>query len=110
LIFYLNATGISPNVFYALCAVLGVFTGYWALFITVASEQFGTNIRATVTTSVPNFVRGAVVPINLAFLAISKVHGLIISAYVVGGICFLLALLANYFLAETFQKDLDYSE
>jgi MFS transporter, putative metabolite:H+ symporter len=110
LIFYLNATGISPNIFYALCAVLGIFTGYWALFITVASEQFGTNIRATVTTSVPNFVRGAVVPINLAFLAISKSMGLISAAYIVGAVCFTLALLANFFLKETFHKDLDYSE
>ena len=53
-----------------MCVFLGVATGYWAVFVTVASEQFGTNIRATVTTTAPNFVRGSLVPVTLAFEAL----------------------------------------
>ncbi len=107
---YLHVKGISSNTFYFICFLLGIVAGFWALFIMISSEQFGTNIRATVTTSVPNFVRGAVVLINMAFLAIAKTYGIINSAIVIGAICFGLALLSNYFLAETFQKDLDYLE
>ena len=56
---YLNAHGISTQMFYLLCMAMGFSVGYWVIFVTVAAEQFGTNIRATVTTTVPNFVRGS---------------------------------------------------
>ena len=59
----------------AVCTVLGFATGYWAVFVTVASEQFGTNVRATATTTAPNFVRGAVVPLTLAFSALKPSLG-----------------------------------
>ena len=52
--------------FYASCLVIGIGTGYWAVFVTMASEQFGTNLRATATTTAPNFVRGAVVPLTMS--------------------------------------------
>ena len=90
--------------------MLGCVTGYWALFVTIASEQFGTNIRATVTTTVPNFVRGAVVPIILGFKTLEMSMGAVNSALVVGGVCITLALIAIFSLKETFSKDLDYIE
>jgi MFS transporter, putative metabolite:H+ symporter len=108
--YYLHMDGATNSQFYTVTFLLGIFGGFWALFITVASEQFGTNIRATVTTSVPNFVRGAVVLINLAFLALGKQYGLINAAIIIGIVCFCLAFISNYFLEESFDKDLDYSE
>ena len=64
---YVMSRGLSLTAFYTLCVVLGLGGGYWAVFVTIASEQFGTNIRATVTTTVPNFVRGSLVPVTFAF-------------------------------------------
>ena len=64
---YLLTHGASLKFFYANCLALGFAIGYWAVFVTIASEQFGTNIRSTVTTTVPNFVRGAVVPLTFFF-------------------------------------------
>ncbi|MFA6189710.1 MAG: MFS transporter [Sulfuricurvum sp.] len=102
--------GASVQDFYWSCFALGVFCGYWALFITMAAEQFGTNIRATVATTVPNFVRGSVVPITLSFMALKGHYGFLPSAAIVGSVCFALALVALYYTHETFHKDLDYIE
>jgi len=107
---FLFAKGLSVNAYYFLCFLLGCATGYWALFVTVASEQFGTNIRATVTTTVPNFVRGAVVPITLGFKSIELSSSSIYGAVVVGVICIGLAMVATLSVKETFSKDLDYLE
>jgi MFS transporter, putative metabolite:H+ symporter len=109
-IVYLNAYGISANNFYILCFILGFFGGYWAVFVTMSSEQFGTNIRATVTTTVPNFVRGALIPITVGFKALIPSYGLINSAMIVGAICYAAALWATSQIEETFTKDLDYVE
>jgi MFS transporter, putative metabolite:H+ symporter len=109
-IIYLNSFGISANNFYILCFILGFFGGYWAVFITMSSEQFGTNIRATVTTTVPNFVRGALIPITIGFKALIPSYGLLNSAMIVGVICFASALWATSQVKETFTKDLDYVE
>lgn len=102
--------GAAVQDFYWSCFALGVFCGYWALFITMAAEQFGTNIRATVATTVPNFVRGSVVPITLSFMALKENYGFLTSAVIVGSVCFTLALIALYYTHETFHKDLDYIE
>lgn len=64
---YLNAFGITASSFYTLCFIMGFSVGYWVLFVTIAAEQFGTNIRATVTTTVPNFVRGSLPLIILIY-------------------------------------------
>ena len=109
-VIYLNAFGISANNFYILCSVLGFFGGYWAVFVTMSSEQFGTNIRATVTTTVPNFVRGALIPITIGFKALIPSYGLLNSAMIVGVICFAAAFWATSQVEETFRKDLDYVE
>lgn len=102
--------GISPSMYYFLCFLVGAATGYWAIFVTIASEQFGTNIRSTVTTTVPNFVRGSVVPITLSFTALSHSVGTLWSAFIVGSICMGLALFAVWQVKETFSKDLNYFE
>jgi MFS family permease len=110
IIVYLNANNISVNLFYALCFVMGISIGYWAVFVTVASEQFGTNLRATVTTTVPNFVRGGVVLITLSFEALKGSFGLAGAAAIVGSVTIILAVISLFFMEETYDKDLDYLE
>jgi len=107
---YLFSSGLSKNMFYGLCVALGISIGYWAVFVTTASEQFGTNLRSTVTTTVPNFIRGSVVPITFAFLMLRPVFGMIHSALIVGIISVLLAVFASYKLKETYGKDLSFLE
>ncbi|MDA0196156.1 MAG: MFS transporter [Bacteroidetes bacterium] len=100
----------STAMFYILCGGLGFCSGYWTLFITVAAELFGTNLRATVATTVPNFVRGAIIPIIALFTFFRGMVGLLYGALIVGMITVVLALLALKYLEETYSKDLDYSE
>jgi MFS family permease len=109
-VWYLTSGDISPDYFYTKIFFIGFGVGYWAVFVTIASENFGTNLRATVTTTVPNFARGALVPITLFFKAVVPSAGLIGGAYIVGGVCVVIALAVLYFLPETFGKDLDYLE
>ncbi|MCD9019909.1 MFS transporter [Parachryseolinea silvisoli] len=107
---YLTSTALSATAFYTRCFFLGFAIGYWALFVTIAAEQFGTNIRATVATTVPNFVRGTVVPLTLAFEWLRISHSMIFSAWVVGGASLLIAALALWKMKETFGKDLHFVE
>ena len=107
---YLFSSGLSKDMFYGLCVLLGISIGYWAVFVTTASEQFGTNLRSTVTTTVPNFIRGSVVPITIAFSMLRPAFGMIHSALIVGIISVLLAVFAAYKLEETYGKDLNFLE
>ena len=107
---YLSAEGLSPETFIWLSLFLGFASGYWATFVTIASEQFGTNLRATVTTTVPNFVRGSVVAITISFQFLKGEVGILQSAMIVGAVCLVIALTALSQLKETFNKDLDYVE
>ncbi len=107
---YFSSYGFSSVSFYIIIALLGMAQGYWAVFITIASEQFGTNLRATVTTTVPNFVRGATIPITLAILFLKQKFDLLTAGIIVGTVCIGLALIALHYLEETFHKDLDYHE
>ncbi len=107
---YFSSFGISAVSFYFILVMLGIGQGYWAVFVTQASEQFGTNLRATITTTVPNFVRGATVPITFAVLYLKQRFDLLTSGIIVGTVCIGLALIALYLLEETFDKDLDYYE
>ncbi len=107
---YLLAPITSVTMFYVVCVCLGLFNGYWTLFVTVAAELFGTNLRATVATTVPNFVRGAVIPLTSLFLVGKNYFGTVYSALGVGVLAFVISLLALKFLEETFTKDLDYTE
>jgi hypothetical protein len=107
---YFLSAGASAAAFYGICTFLGFASGYWAIFVTIAAEQFGTNLRATVATTVPNFVRGMVVPITMLFQLIRKDLGIQQGALWVGAICMAVALLSLWRLQETFHKDLDYFE
>lgn len=107
---YLFSSNVSLSFFYTMCAVLGFGAGYWALFVTMASEQFGTNIRSTVTTTVPNFVRGSVIPVTLAYQYFSGQTNVVTGAAIVGMACMLVAFLALLPLKDTYGKDLDYLE
>lgn len=109
---YFLQRDLSLSHFYWLCGGIGLTVGYWVIFMTIATEQFGTNIRATVTTTVPNFVRGAVVPLTLLFQLFKNVfNGSIVNAgIVVAIISFGAAFFALSRMKETFTKDLDYIE
>jgi MFS family permease len=110
---YLNAFGITATTFYVLCFIMGVSVGYWVLFVTIAAEQFGTNIRATVTTTVPNFVRGSL-PLMLLIYGYFRDHifdgDILKSGMVVGALLSIISLIALWKLKETFHTDLNYSE
>lgn len=110
LLYLFTTSGQSAEYFYMICFCIGIATGYWALFVSIASEQFGTNIRSTVTTTVPNFVRGAVIPITAGFKLFEAYLGSVNSALIMGVICVGLAMYALKGLDETFAKDLDYIE
>jgi len=110
---YLHAEGVSSTMFYFLCLMLGFTNGYWVIFVTIAAEQFGTNIRATVTTTVPNFVRGSlpVIIIGYQFLRDRTFSGQIIHAAIVMAVLLsIIAFLALWKMKETFAEDLNYTE
>jgi putative MFS transporter len=106
----LSANASTATHYYTLCALLGVANGYWALFITNAAEQFGTNLRSTVATAVPNLIRGSTIPITLLFVFLKDPMGVVGSAALVGGLCLGIAVLSVLGSEETFAKDLDYVE
>ena len=107
---YFFTAGQSNGTFYLVILALGFGVGYWTVFATIAAEQFGTNIRATVATTVPNFVRGATVPLTLAFNHLKPLCGIVTSAAIMSYLCVLIALWALRGLEETHDKDLDYLE
>lgn len=100
----------SENMYYFYCAWLGLGTGYWAMFVTVGAEQFGTNIRSTAATTIPNMVRGLLPVMLLAFDHLKVGNGVIAAAAIVGLVVFTLAIYATLTIAETHNKDLDYTE
>ena len=107
---YCFVTGLSSNTIYLLSLLIGTAVGYWAVLVTMSAEQFGTNIRATVATTVPNFVRGSAVFAAGLFAYLKNDFAVPRAAFIVGTICFGLALLALTQVDETFTRDLDYEE
>ncbi|HEY2583904.1 MAG TPA: MFS transporter, partial [Mucilaginibacter sp.] len=107
---FLAARGITNQQFILLCLSIGITGGYLATLVTVATEQFGTNIRATVTTTVPNFVRGTLLPINAVFSLLVASFGMIKSGFILTFFLTGIALLALSRLKESFSKNLDYVE
>jgi hypothetical protein len=110
IIAYFALGGQSLTVFYVILAIMGVFTGYWAVFATIGAEQFGTNLRATVATTSPNFVRGSVVLLTIVFEALAGPLGLLGSAAACGVLALGIAVAGLVGLRETFGVDLDYVE
>jgi MFS transporter, putative metabolite:H+ symporter len=107
---YLNLYQASSAVFYTVIFCLGFSVGFWAVFVTMASEQFGTNLRATVTTTVPNFVRGSLVLVALFFDTLAKSYDIITTAYIVTIVLVIISSISLFLLKETFGKDLNYLE
>jgi MFS transporter, putative metabolite:H+ symporter len=108
---YFSLTGATPPVFYSVLFLLGIpMGGLWAIFVAAASEQFGTNIRATVTTTAPNFVRGGTILIAYLLGALTPVTGLWWSGVIVGMVFISIALWSAFKTEETYGKELDYLE
>lgn len=101
---------LTADIYYIFCGLTGFASGYWAVFLVTASESFGTNLRATVTTSVPNLVRGGAVILSSLFLALKTTLGVVGSLQVIGIAIFLIALYCVWSLRETFSIDLNYLE
>ena len=100
----------SVEMYYFFCVWLGLGTGYWALFVTMGAEQFGTNIRATAATTIPNIVRGALIGMIVLFDFFKPTSGVIWSAVIVGLLSFGLGIYSTLTIGETHDKDLDYVE
>jgi len=110
-IWYFNLQGQTSTNLYWACVLLGFGTGFWAMFVTMAAEQFGTNIRATVATTVPNMARGSLNLVSILFLYLQTVtHDYVKSGWITGIIVFAIASIALALTEETFGKDLDYIE
>lgn len=113
LLFFFSPYNNSDTTMYAVCGALGFSTGFWAIFVTMGAEQFGTNLRATAATTIPNMVRGALPLINMMFLDLFQKSWnwpLVQSGIVTGVIAIVITLIAFYFTEETFHKDLNYLE
>jgi hypothetical protein len=98
---------------YMICGYLGFSTGFWAIFVTMGAEQFGTNLRATAATTIPNMVRGALPLINLMFLNLFQQNmqmQVIKAGIITGMIVMTITFIAYFFTEETFHKDLNYVE
>lgn len=100
----------SENMYYFYCTWLGLGTGYWAMFVTVAAEQFGTNVRSTATTTVPNMVRGLLPVMLIGFDYFKLSNSVIISATFIGIIAFGLGIYATVTISETHNKEMDFVE
>jgi MFS family permease len=101
----------GPRQLYGLlCLPLGFFIGYWSVVVTSTAEQFGTNLRSTATTLVPNLVRASAIPITVLFSHLSSMCAPITAAMITGGLCFIGAVVSIILMDETFGKDIDFVE
>ncbi len=110
ILFYLFLPVRTVGFFYFACFLVGVGVGYWALFVTIAAEQFGTNLRSTVANTVPNFIRGTVVPLTLIFEFLRGRIGVIHGALIIGIVTIIVAFIALSVIDETYGRDLDFEE
>lgn len=110
IILYFTQGGGTADGMYAICAILGFGTGFWALFVTMAAEHFGTNLRATAATTVPNMVRGALPGITYLFKHLIPGFGFVAAGAITGTIVMLISCVAVFMTEETFGKDLNFFE
>jgi len=113
LVLFFSPFNNSDARMYLLCGILGFSTGFWAIFVTMGAEHFGTNLRATAATTIPNMVRGALPLINMLFLNLFQTTwnwNIQTAGIVTGAIVMSITFIAFYFTEETFHKDLDYEE
>jgi MFS transporter, putative metabolite:H+ symporter len=112
-ILFFSPLNSNDTIMYSICTALGFSTGFWAIFVTMGAEQFGTNLRATAATTIPNMVRGSLPLLNILFknLFQDQMHiNIVLSAIITGVIAILIALISAYKTKETFHKDLNYVE
>jgi len=109
-VWFLSSEGLTEQRFHWIAFFMGLAVGYWATFVTIASEQFGTNLRATVATTAPNFVRGALIPSTLLFEVFVPRYGIITAGYIMIFLLTIIAVFALSRLKESFNKDLNYLE
>ncbi|WP_160713493.1 MFS transporter [Chitinophaga solisilvae] len=107
---YLNMHGAEKWWVYTVCFLMGFSVGFWAIFVTIAAESFGTNLRATVATTVPNFARGMLPLISILFIQVQKYFTFLQSGAIVAVVCIGIALITAWSIEETFGKDLNYLE
>jgi len=100
----------TPFMFYGTLLLLGIGVGYWAMFVTIAAEQFGTNLRATAATSVPNMVRGTVILMTMMFVDLKGYMSVRDAAACIGLLCFIVSISSIWSISETHDKDLNYVE
>jgi hypothetical protein len=111
ILWFFNLQGATSSEMYVVSALMGFGTGFWAIFVTMAAEQFGTNIRATAATTVPNMVRGSLPLVSLLFTQLQATTGDYVKAGWITGVVVLIIGLTSVILAEeTYHKDLNYLE
>lgn len=110
ILYFLQGEGSSAATMYLICALLGFGTGFWAIFVTMGAEQFGTNLRATAATTIPNMVRGALVGIGAMFAQFQNHFSYINSGIITGAIVMAISIAAVVMIEESFNKDLNYYE
>lgn len=110
IVWFFNLHGQTSSHLYLVCALLGFGTGFWAIFVTMAAEQFGTNIRATVATTVPNMVRGSLNLVSILFTSLIPSVGYVKSGWITGAVALAIGLISLLLSEETYGKDLNYLE
>ncbi len=110
IILYFTQNGGSASYMYFICALLGFGTGFWAIFVTMGAEQFGTNLRATAATTIPNMVRGALVGIGFLFTTLQSSFSYVTSGIITGVVVMAISVVAVAMIDETFGKDLNFYE
>ena len=100
---------VTAMSFYMMFGAMGFFLGTWAVLITMTSELFGTNLRNTATSTVPNFIRGSTILLNLGVTSLAFI-GLLPAVEIIGAVVVILAILASLSIPETYHRDLDFNE
>jgi len=109
IIYLFSGLKTSEQVYFTVF-LLGLGNGYWAIFVTIAAEQFGTNLRATAATTIPNMVRGTVVLTTTLFVLLKESFSVTHSAALVGLICFGIGFYSIITIPETHDRSLDFVE
>jgi MFS transporter, putative metabolite:H+ symporter len=110
-LFFTTLWNGTASAMYWICAGLGFGTGFWAIFVTMGAEQFGTNIRATAATTIPNMVRGMLTILIIPMFKFFRMHtDYVTGGWITGIIIMVITVVAAILTKETFHKDLNYVE
>jgi hypothetical protein len=110
-VWILSGTIHSAGMYYFMCCWFGFGTGYWAMFVTIGAEQFGTNIRSTAATTIPNMVRGTVILMTIGFESLMGAgYAVLVAAGIVGFVSFAIGIYSTWSIPETHGRDLDFIE